>query len=63
MNVVINKIPKELWIKNKVINFDIFIEKLTDYMEDLEDKQKVKAEMNNEKDEVFDYSLIRSNYV
>jgi hypothetical protein len=41
MNVVINKIPKELWIESEKINFNIFAEKFINYMEDLEDREKV----------------------
>ena len=63
MNLVINKIPEWLWIKEKSVNFDIFAEKFINYMEDLEDKEKVKNEMNNLNDDSFDYSLIRGNYV
>ena len=62
MNVVITKIPKELWIEKEKVNFNIFAEKFIEYMQDLEDREKVKEEMKkNEKG--FDYSMIRWNYV
>ena len=63
MNVVINKIPKELWIENESVTFNVFAEKFINYMEDLEDREKVNNAMNNKNDESFDYSLIRGNYV
>ena len=63
MTIVIDKIPEWLWIKEKIVDFNIFAEKFIDYMEDLEDREKVKNEMNNLNDESFDYSLIRREYV
>lgn len=62
MNVIIEKIPKELGINNKKISFNIFAEKFIDYMEDLEDIKKVKDEIKNNS-ESFDYSVIRWSYV
>ena len=63
MSITINKIPKEMWIKQENISFNFFAEKFINYMEDLEDIEKVQNEMNDNSDEGFDYSVIRWNYV
>ena len=62
MNVIIEKIPKEMHIDKKNMTFNVFAEKFINYMEDLEDKEKVENEMKNNS-EWFDYNLIRWNYV
>ena len=62
MNVVINKIPKEMWINDSNIDFAVFAEKFMDYMENFEDREKVKTEIKKN-EESFDYNLIRWNYV
>ena len=49
-------------IDKKNMTFNVFAEKFINYMEDLEDKEKVENEMKNNS-EWFDYNLIRWNYV
>jgi hypothetical protein len=60
--ITINKIPDKINFKSNIIDFDVFIETISEYMNDLEDIEFVKNEMKNN-NETFDYNFIRKNYV
>ncbi len=62
MNVIVEDIPKEFWFSEGKVSFKEFSQKFLDYMNDLEDIDKVKKEMKDNS-ESFDYSVIRWNYV
>lgn len=62
MSIVVDSVPKEMWITGDSISFDMFAKKLAEYMEDLEDREVVKEEINK-KSKSFDYDVIRWDYV
>ena len=60
--ITVDKIPSKLNFSSNKVDFDIFLEKLVEYLDDLQDIKDVKNEMKNDT-ESFDYSSIRWNYV
>jgi len=46
--LILNKIPDKLSFKTKSIDFEVFIDKLVEYMQDLEDTEVVKKEIQND---------------
>ena len=60
--LVLNKTPEKLTFGKTSVDFDVFLESLIDYMQDLEDVQSVKNEIKKHP-ESFDYAVIRKNYV
>lgn len=60
--IVLNKAPDKLSKLWDNIDFEVFLLNLTEYLEDSEDISLVKDEMSK-KEEVFDYDLVRKDYV
>lgn len=60
--ITINKVPDKLSFNWNVVDFDLFLERFIEYMQNLEDVENVKSEIRKDW-ESFDYNYIRGNYL